>query len=64
MNELNDDNKVSQNVRPAKSYISGSLPYAFTGQGVAILSQNITFKNVRRPHHCGLLTFYELIFFY
>jgi hypothetical protein len=35
-NEIND--LVSQSVIPSKSYFGGSLPFAFTEQGVAMLS--------------------------
>jgi hypothetical protein len=35
-NEIND--LVSQSVIPSKSYFGGSLPFAFTEQGVAMFS--------------------------
>lgn len=41
MFELNDSEvefMVSQNVIPSKQYLGGSLPYAFTEQGVSMLS--------------------------
>lgn len=41
MFQLNDHEAewvVSQNVTPHKKYFGGSLPYAFTEQGVAMLS--------------------------
>ena len=38
INESETDQLVSQNVIPHKKYFGGSLPYAFTEQGVAMLS--------------------------
>ena len=38
LNESEAEQLVSQNVIPHKKYFGGSLPYAFTEQGVAMLS--------------------------
>ncbi len=38
INESEAEKLVSQNVIPHKKYFGGSLPYAFTEQGVAMLS--------------------------
>jgi phage regulator Rha-like protein len=38
INESETEQLVSQNVIPHKKYFGGSLPYAFTEQGVAMLS--------------------------
>ena len=38
LNEQGIDNMVSQKAIPHKKYFGGSLPYAFTEQGVAMLS--------------------------
>jgi phage regulator Rha-like protein len=38
INESEAEQLVSQNVIPHKKYLGGSLPYAFTEQGVAMLS--------------------------
>lgn len=38
LNESEAEQLVSQNVIPHKKYLGGSLPYAFTEQGVAMLS--------------------------
>jgi hypothetical protein len=38
INEKEADYLVSQNVIPHKKHFGGSLPYAFTEQGVAMLS--------------------------
>ena len=38
LNDVEVDQLVSQNVIPHKKYFGGSLPYAFTEQGVAMLS--------------------------
>ncbi len=38
LKEKEVDNMVSQNVIPSKSYFGGALPYAFTEQGVSMLS--------------------------
>lgn len=35
---------VSQNVIPSKSYFGGALPFAFTEQGVAMLSSTLKSK--------------------
>ena len=38
INEAEAESLVSQNVIPDRKYFGGSLPYAFTEQGVAMLS--------------------------
>jgi len=38
LNDFEADQLVSQNVIPHRKYFGGSLPYAFTEQGVAMLS--------------------------
>jgi hypothetical protein len=38
LNRAEAEQLVSQNVIPHKKYFGGSLPYAFTEQGVAMLS--------------------------
>ncbi len=38
LNELETEKLVSQNVIPHKKYFGGSRPYAFTEQGIAMLS--------------------------
>lgn len=38
INDSEAETLVSQNVIPHKKYLGGSLPYAFTEQGVAMLS--------------------------
>jgi len=38
LNDSETDWLVSQNVIPHKKYFGGSLPYAFTEQGIAMLS--------------------------
>jgi len=37
LSQAEADQLVSQNVIPHRKYLGGSLPYAFTGQGVAML---------------------------
>jgi len=47
MFELTDaevENMVSQNVIPSKKYLGGALPFAFTEQGVAMLSSVLRSK--------------------
>jgi hypothetical protein len=44
LNEFEIEMMVSQNVIPSKKYFGGSLPYAFTEQGVAMLSSILNSK--------------------
>jgi hypothetical protein len=53
INELEAEQLVSQNVIPHKKYFGGSLPYAFTEQGVAMLSSILNKRFISKmsfPH--------------
>ncbi len=47
LSESEVDQVVSQNVIPSKKHIGGSLPYAFTESGVAMLSSVLKSKRAR-----------------
>ncbi len=54
LNSAEAERLVSQNVIPHKKYFGGSLPYAFTEQGVAMLSSVLNSErainvNIERP---------------
>ena len=54
---------VSQNVIPHKKYFGGALPYAFTEQGVAMLSSVLNSEraiqvNIEMMRHCSLFPDY------
>jgi hypothetical protein len=51
LNNSEADQLVSQNVIPHKKYFGGSLPYAFTEQGVAMLSSVL---NSERAIHVNI----------
>ena len=44
LNKKEIENMVSQNVIPSKSYFGGASPFAFTEQGVAMLSSVLKSK--------------------
>jgi len=51
---------VSQNVIPSKSYFGGALPYAFTEQGVAMLSSVLKSKKALQANIAIMRTFVEV----
>ncbi|GBR73320.1 DNA-binding protein [Candidatus Termititenax aidoneus] len=53
-------NMVSQNVIPSKKYFGGYLPYAFTEQGVAMLSSVLSSKKAISVNIQIMRTFYYL----
>jgi hypothetical protein len=60
MFELTDievDNMVSQNVIPSKSYLGGASPFAFTENGVAMLSSVLTSKKAIEVNIAIMRTF-------
>ncbi len=54
------ENMVSQNVTPSMKYFGGSLPYAFTEQGVAMLSSVLKSKIAAEINIRIMRTFVEL----
>lgn len=48
LSDLEINRLVSQNVIPSKSYLGGSSPFAFTEQGIAMLSSVL--KSEKKPH--------------
>jgi hypothetical protein len=48
LSDLEINRLVSQNVIPSKSYLGGSSPFAFTEQGIAMLSSVL--KSDKKPH--------------
>ena len=60
LNESEIDNLVSQNVIPSKSYFGGVLPYAFTEQGVAMLSSVLMSKKALQVNIAIMRTFVEV----
>ena len=51
---------VSQNVIPSKSYFGGALPFAFTEQGVAMLSSVLKSKKALQVNIAIIRTFVEV----
>ena len=63
MFELTDDEvsqMVSQNVIPSKSYFGGAVPYAFSEQGVAMLSSVLKSKKALQVNIGIMRAFVEL----
>jgi hypothetical protein len=60
MNEAEAEQLVSQNVIPHKKYFGGSLPYAFTEQGVAMLSSVLRSKRAVQVNVEIMRTFVKL----
>jgi phage regulator Rha-like protein len=63
MFELTDDEvsqMVSQNVIPSKSYFGGAVPYAFSEQGVAMLSSVLKSKKALQVNIGIVRAFVEL----
>lgn len=60
LNESEVDNLVSQNVIPSKSYFGGALPYAFTEQGVAMLSSVLKSQKALQVNIAIMRTFVEV----
>ncbi|MBI3815257.1 MAG: ORF6N domain-containing protein [Nitrospinae bacterium] len=52
LNDFEADQLVSQNVIPHRKYFGGSLPYAFTEQGVAMLASGLK-SDRASPHSEG-----------
>ena len=51
---------VSQNVIPSKSKLGGALPYAFTEQGVAMLSSVLKSKRARKVNIAIMRAFVQM----
>ena len=60
LTEIEVGNMVSQNVIPSKSYFGGALPYAFTEQGVSMLSSVLKSKKALQVNIAIMRTFVEV----
>ena len=60
ISEREADHLVSQNVIPRKKHLGGSLPYAFTEQGVSMLSSILKSEQAIKINIAIILTFVSL----
>ena len=60
LNDFEADQLVSQNVIPHRKYFGGSLPYAFTEQGVAMLSSVLNSKRAVQVNIAIMRAFVKL----
>ena len=60
LNQKETDSLVSQNVIPSKSYLGGATPFAFTENGVAMLSGVLKTKNAIEVNLAIMRTFVKL----
>lgn len=60
LNENEVEQMVSQNVIPSKSYFGGALPFAFTEQGVAMLSSVLKSKKALQVNIAIIRVFVEV----